>query len=363
MTTSTVNPTDESPIQSRDDEFYRALLDRDPAYQGSYYVGVKTTGIFCISTCRARKPKRENVEFFEGLKPVLAAGYRPCKVCRPVDPRDEHSETIETVMELIKSHPQSKVSDAMLRERGLSPTAVRTWFKRHYGMTFHAYHRMLRINLAFQEIESGGKTIDAAMDHGFDSLSGFAYAFKQQTGRAPSQAALERQIVMERIATPLGPMFVAATDRGICLLEFTDRRMLETELADLQKRLKARIVFGDNDHTRQLKTELNEYFAGQRQDFNVVLDAPGTDFQRQVWNALLKVPFGETTTYGRQAQRIDRPSAVRAVASANGANRISIVIPCHRVIGKDGQLVGYGGGLERKRWLLAHERGVAAVSP
>ncbi len=138
--------------------------------------------------------------------------------------------------------------------------------------------------------------------------------------------------------------------------------MLETEFADLQKRLNAVILAGENDHTRQLKRELAEYFAGERQQFEVALDAPGTPFQQLVWDGLQAIPYGQTASYSEQAQYLGRDSATRAVASANGKNRISIVIPCHRVIGKDGSLTGYGGGLERKRWLLDHEKAHANSS-
>ncbi|WP_428198092.1 methylated-DNA--[protein]-cysteine S-methyltransferase [Aliivibrio kagoshimensis] len=162
-------------------------------------------------------------------------------------------------------------------------------------------------------------------------------------------------ILISRLTTPLGPMFVCATDKGVCLLEFVDRRMLETEFKDLQRLLKAKIITGENPHIKQAKKELAEYFSGQRTQFDVALDTPGTDFQNSVWNCLHQIPYGETRSYQQQAESIHNPKAVRAVASANGFNRISIIIPCHRVIGKNGQLTGYGGGLERKRWLIDHE--------
>lgn len=339
----------------RDDEFYDALLQRDAAYLGSFVVGVKTTGICCVATCRARKPKRHNVEFFAGLKDALAAGYRPCKVCRPAEPASEMIDDARIALEAVRAEPKRRLTDADLRAMGVRPPVLRSWFKKHYGMTFQAYHRMLRINLAAQELQSGKAATDAALEHGYDSLSGFGYAYLKHRGAAPSRDCAPAPIVMERFDTPLGPMFAAATERGLCLLEFTDRRMLETELRDLQKRLQTTIDYGSNAHTEQARRELAEYFAGSRTSFDVTLDAPGTDFQQQVWNALLAIPFGETASYAEQAQRIGKPNAVRAVARANGMNRIAIVIPCHRVIGKDGSLTGYGGGLERKRWLLRHE--------
>jgi len=155
---------------------------------------------------------------------------------------------------------------------------------------------------------------------------------------------------------PLGPMFVCATDKGICLLEFNNRIRLEAEFKDLQKRLNAEILAGENEFIKQAKKEVAEYFEGKRKIFDVPLHTPGTDFQNLVWNCLQKIEYGTTTTYQKQAEKINNPKAIRAVASANGYNRISIIIPCHRVIGKDGKMTGYGGGLERKKWLINHEK-------
>jgi AraC family transcriptional regulator of adaptative response/methylated-DNA-[protein]-cysteine methyltransferase len=350
--------TDRPVSNPRDDEFYDALLRRDAAYLGSFVVGVRTTGICCISTCRARKPKRENCEFFAGLKNALAAGYRPCKICRPAEPASEMIEDARLALEAIRRAPKTRLTDADLRALGVRPPVLRAWFKKHYAMTFQAYHRMLRINLAAQELRSGTPATDAAMDSGYDSLSGFGYAYLKQRGAAPTQDRTEEPIVMERFDTPLGPMFVAATSRGVCLLEFTDRRMLETEFRDLQKRLGTRIDYGGNAHTEQARQEVAEYFAGTRTRFDLALETPGTAFQQQVWDALQTIPYGEIASYAEQARRIGNPKAVRAVARANGMNRIAIVIPCHRVIGSNGSLTGYAGGLERKRWLLRHEGAV-----
>lgn len=151
-------------------------------------------------------------------------------------------------------------------------------------------------------------------------------------------------------------MFVCATGKGVCLLEFVDRRMLETEFKDLQRLLKTRIAAGENTHIRQAKKEITEYFNGKRKVFSVELHTPGTQFQNLAWKALHQIPYGITATYQSQAERIGNPKAIRAVASANGSNRISIIVPCHRLIAKDGNLTGYGGGLERKRWLIDHEQ-------
>ncbi|MBV8047316.1 MAG: methylated-DNA--[protein]-cysteine S-methyltransferase [Paludibacterium sp.] len=342
------------------DHYYQALLDRSSEHVGSFYAAVRTTSVFCIATCRARKPKRENVEFFTEVKDALDAGYRPCKICRPVEHSHALPPAVAAAMALLRAHPQQKVGDAQLRAAGVGPEAVRRWFLQHYGITFQAYQRMTRINQAMEELKAGKSSTDAALDAGYQSTSGFGYSFRKLTGGAPRRAAHDAVILIDRLNTPIGPMFLCATEQGVCLLEFVDRRMLETEFHDLQRRLRARILAGDNAIMRQTRQELAEYFAGQRQTFDVPLDTPGSDFQRTVWQALQRIPCGQTASYKQQAERIGRPQAVRAVAAANGANRVSILVPCHRVIGSDGDLTGYGGGLPRKAWLLAHEARMAA---
>lgn len=336
------------------DVWYQALLERASDYTGVFFVGVKTTGVFCISVCRARKPKRENVLFYRHVKDALAAGFRPCKVCRPTENAHSAPSYVEQALQLVRGQPKIRISDADLRAHGLSPERVRRWFLQNHGITFQAFQRMQRVNIAIQELKVGRSATDVAFDSGYESLSGFGYTYKRVTGRAPTE--LSEVILIHRFTTPLGPMFVCATERGVCLLEFTDRRMLETEFRCLQRLLKARIMSGENQHTRQAEQEIGEYFMGTRQHFALQLDTPGSDFQCAVWQGLQGIPYGETTHYQDLSDQINRPTAVRAVASANGANRVAIVIPCHRVIGKDGSMTGYGGGLARKEWLIKHER-------
>ena len=338
-------------IQKR---FYRALVERDRSFVGSFFVGVKTTSVFCISTCHARKPKFENVQFFSSFKAALAAGYRPCKLCRPTENAESAPEFVRQAVALVRQQPKQRIDDEQLKHEGLQPVRLRRWFNEHYGMTFQAFARMYRINLACNELSNGQSVTDTAFDSGYDSLSGFGYTFKRTTGKSPTQIA--DVIVMKRFTTPLGPMFAAATEQGLCLLEFTDRRMLETEMGDLQKRLKTKIVVGENQHTSETMRQVREYFDQKRRQFELPLHTPGTDFQQQVWTELQSIPYGKTRSYQQQAAAIGKPNAVRAVARANGMNRIAIVIPCHRVLGKDGSLTGYAGGLQRKRWLLDFEQ-------
>ncbi|MDF1699306.1 MAG: methylated-DNA--[protein]-cysteine S-methyltransferase [Saprospiraceae bacterium] len=337
------------------EKYYNALVEKDEKYVGIFYAGVKTTGIFCISTCRARKPKFENVEFYTDVKDLLRHGYRPCKICKPTQNANEPPEEVSRALKLLHDSEERKLSDSQIRDEGLSPEKIRRWFKRHHGVTFQAYQRMIRINMAYQELKSGHSVTDSAFSSGYNSLSGFGYTFKKLVGKTPGNSQDKSILLIQRFTTPLGPMFACSTDKGICLLEFTDRRMLETEFEDLQKRLNAVILSGENDHLKQLKQELAEYFQGARTEFEVSLDTPTTPFRQKVWDMLVQIPFGKTASYKEQALKIGNPKAVRAVASANGHNRVAIVIPCHRVIGSDGSLTGYAGGLDRKKWLLELE--------
>lgn len=337
------------------DQYYQALLDKDPDYVGVFFAGVVTTSVFCLPICRARKPKKCNVVFYTTFKEALENGFRPCKVCKPTENAHQPPDEVEKAIQLATSSPKGKVTDAELERHDISPSAVRRWFKQHYGMTYHAFARMYRINHAYEELQHGKTATDTAFASGYDSLSGFGYTYKKLTGNAPSESSQHNIIRINRLTTPLGPMFVCATEAGVCLLEFTNRKMLETELQDLQKRRNAVILMGDNTHIKQAKSELEEYFAGKRQHFTVALDPVGTDFQQRVWTVLQRIPYGETRSYLDQAKALGNPNAVRAVAGANGANKIAIIIPCHRVIGSDGKLTGYGGGLERKQRLLALE--------
>jgi AraC family transcriptional regulator of adaptative response/methylated-DNA-[protein]-cysteine methyltransferase len=223
-------------------------------------------------------------------------------------------------------------------------------------MTFQSYLRLLRINSAFGRIKHGEKVVESAYELGYESLSGFTESFKKSTGFSPSKSKQNNIISVTRILTPLGPMLAGATEEGICLLEFVERRMLETQIRRLKKLFNAEFVPGTNKHFDALAKQLKEYFDNKRNHFDVPLQLPGTDFQVKVWEELMKIPFGLTRSYKEQAIALNNPKAVRAVARANGDNRIAIIIPCHRVIGSDGKLVGYGGGVWRKQYLLNLEK-------
>ncbi len=331
---------------------YNAIGKRDTRYEGMFITAVTSTGIFCRPSCCARKPKAENVIFFNTAQEAMQNGFRPCKVCRPMEALDETPEYVKDIIKELHDDPFLRIKDYDLRQRGIEPSHIRRWFKKHHNITFHAYQRMLRINIAYRSIQKGNTVADSAFASGWDSLSGFNESYRSIFGNSATHSKGTKVINIVRFTTPIGPMFACATEQGVCLLDFSDRRMLETEFKDLCKRLNAVILPGDNPHLDHLQSELKEYFSKQRKQFTVPLHTPGTHFQQSVWEVLQEIPYGETRTYKQQAHALGKPKAVRAVASANGHNRVGIVIPCHRVVGSDGSLVGYGGGLYRKQWLL-----------
>ena len=229
-------------------------------------------------------------------------------------------------------------------------------------MTFQAFARGRRLGRAFARIREGADLDDVALSHGYDSHSGFRDAFTRLFGAPPGQSRGGGPVTLGWMESPLGPLVAGVTDRGVCLLEFSDRRMLETQVTTLTRRLQSVAVPGEHPLLTQLGAELGEYFAGRRRTFTVPLHYPGTEFQVRVWDALRDIPYGETRSYEALAATVGRPGAQRAVGKANGDNRIAIVVPCHRVVLKDGTLCGYGGGLWRKRRLLELERGITPLA-
>ncbi len=337
-----------------------AFETRDTRYEGIFFTAVRSTGIFCRPTCPAKKPKRDNVEFFSSVADALATGYRACMRCRPLEPEGAPPPWLRPLLADVERLPDMRWSDSELRARSIDPTRVRRGFKNHHGMSFQAYVRARRLGRACVHIRHGQDLTQAAYGHGYESLSGFRDAFHRRFGETPGRSHSTPLIVFNRLLTPLGPMVAGASDDGLCLLEFADRPMLENQIRRLQARLRAAIAPGDNEHIAQIDEELRDYFAGKLTEFRVTVCLPGSEFQRKVWETVRQIPFGSTSSYDMIARLIGQPQARRAVGRANGDNRIAIVIPCHRVVAADGSLGGYGGGLRRKQLLLDHERSEAS---
>lgn len=338
------------------DRMFRALAERDDTFDGVFFAAIKTTGIFCRPACSAKKPLRENVEFYPSVKDALVAGYRPCLRCHPLQPEGLEPSWITNLLHRVEEDPSRRWKDADLRAVQLDPARVRRWFLRHHGLTFQAYQRARRLGLAFGQIRQGEKWEGVGYTHGFDSASGFHEAFTRTFDEAPNRVGTTAPIVITRLLTPLGPMIAGAAPEGLCLLEFADRRMLETQLTRVRKWFCRSTVPGTNQHIELIKRELDKYFTGNIQEFTVPLLHTGTDFQVSAWKQLMKIPYGTTISYEQQARAMGRPGAQRAVGKANGDNRLAIIIPCHRVVKQNGDLCGYGGGLWRKKFLLDLEK-------
>ena len=338
------------------DEMLAAVMSRDAGYDGVFVTAVRTTGIFCRPSCSAKKPLPAHVDFYPTAREALVAGFRPCLRCRPLEAAGEAPEWLRPLLARVEEEPTRRWRESDLRGLRLNPDRVRHWFQAHHAMTFHAYTRARRLGLALGRIREGEPVTTSALDHGYDSLSGFGDAFRRVFGAPPTRTSGLRALAVRRLSTPLGAMLAAADDEGLHLLEFADRRMLETQIARLRKRLPVTFVPGRHDTIDRIERELAEYFAGSRRSFESPIADAGTEFQRAVWKRLRQIPYGGTVSYAEVARDLGRPASVRAVARANGDNRLAIVIPCHRVIGSDGKLTGYGGGLWRKQRLLELER-------
>ncbi|WP_128894830.1 bifunctional transcriptional activator/DNA repair enzyme AdaA [Longirhabdus pacifica] len=337
-------------------QYYQALLDRNSKYDGIFFAGIKTTGVFCHATCPARKPKYENCNFYASAEEALLSGFRPCKRCHPLSYPKEIPSLVKQMIKLVEENPEKRWKDADFSTLGIHAATARRKFKKIYGMTFVQYARARRMGIALKSIRTGEKIIHAQLDAGYDSSSGFTDAFSMIMGNAPAKSDNVKILYANWIDTKLGPMVSIADEDFLYLLEFVDRRGLEKEVERMRNRLKAAIIPGKTSISIQIENELQQYFDKKLKKFETPLKCYGSDFQKAVWNALLKIDIGEVSTYKKLAVSLNKPTSIRAIGNANGANQLSIVIPCHRVIQTDGNLGGYGGGLERKEWLLNHEK-------
>jgi len=341
----------------RYEEYYKALLEKRTEYEGVFYVGVKTTGVFCRPTCPARKPKFENCEFYETAQQALLASYRPCQRCRPLSHPNHVSEIVRLLVEAVENNPEKRWKEQDFKDLSVDESTARRQFKKRFGMTFVEYARARRMGLALKNIRSGRTIIDTQLSTGYESSSGFRDAFSRIMGVAPTLLENSKVLKASWIDTRLGPMIAIGDEYAIYLLEFVDRRGLEHEVERLRQKTKSAIIPGITEPIQSIESELTQYFDGKLTEFATPISLLGSPFQKSVWEQLMKIPPGETRSYADIAVSLGKPTAFRAVAQANGANQLAILIPCHRVINSNGDLGGYGGGLTRKEWLLYHEKG------
>ena len=332
----------------------RAVTARDRDWDGLFIVAVSTTGIACRPICPSRPAKPEHLTFFATLDEALAAGFRSCLRCRPENAPGE-PEWLPQLTALVAAAGDNRITDADLTREGIDPVRLRRHFRRRHGTTFHAWARGQRVADAQRRLKRGDSLDRVIIESGYESHSGFREAFGRLVGSPPGRARDGEPVHAISFHSPLGSLVAAAVDDGVCLLEFGDIARLEQQAPRLRRWFRGPIVGASHPHLEQLRSELEEYFAGQRREFTVPLVTRGAPFELGVWAALREIPFGETRSYADIARAVQNPKAVRAVGSANGRNRLAIVIPCHRVVNADGRLGGYGGGLWRKVRLLELE--------
>jgi len=341
-------------------QLYEAFLRRDAQYDGRVFVGVSSTGIFCRLTCSARKPKPENCQFYESVAACMDAGLRPCKRCHPLLSGRDVEPMVKTLLGVLQDDPGRRWSESNISELGFDPSTVRRTFKRQYGMTFLEMARLCRLRAGFEALSTGARVIDAQLEAGFDSASGFRSAVAKWLGQPPSALKQQGLLTASWLETPVGPMIAVADQSHLHLLEFADRKGLATELKKLWAGVKGDMAIGRSDPIARVENQLAAYFGGESATFSVPLVLHGSDFETAVWRQLQQIPAGETRSYRDVAEAMGRPGACRAVARANGANQLALIVPCHRVIGADGSLTGYSGGLWRKRYLIELEQKLAS---
>lgn len=336
-----------------DEARWRIALAKDRRFDGVFITGVHSTGIYCRPSCPARPPKRENVTFYASPADAEAAGLRPCLRCRPDDiSRDEAAVTQAIAM--LRQSEEPVPLERLAAATGYSAAHFQRLFKRAVGLSPAAFSRALRIERAADALSAGERVTDAVYEAGYGAPSRFYEASEGRLGMTPSawrdggRGAVIRWAV---VLTSLGPMLVAATEKGVCRLSFG-----EDEAALARRFPNAQLIAGGGSFARLLE-DVVAAIEKPGDSNHIPVDVQGTAFQEAVWRELRRIPPGETRTYAEIAAAVGNPGAVRAAGSANGANHVSVLIPCHRVIRSDGSLGGYAWGLAIKNELLKRERG------
>ena len=339
-----------------ENEKWQAVANCDTQYDGQFFYAVKSTGVFCRPSCRSKAPLQENVVYFDSPQQAKAAGYRPCKRCCPeltvYEPLADIASEAKDVID--KQYLNKRALPGELSKLGVSQRRMEQIFKLRFGMTPLQYADTLRIQAAKDQLRVPGSSVmDIACSLGFESLSAFFAFFRKHTGVTPGEYAEGGKSLVQAGAhyavynTAFGLVTIAAKGNAVVSVRFGSH--MPCGAADSKTAC-----------TDQTVLELNEYFAGQRRSFDVPIIMEGTPFQKRVWEALCDIPYGETRTYGQIAQAIGNPKASRAVGMANNKNPLMVIVPCHRVIGANGQLSGYAGGVELKERLLLLERNGSA---
>ncbi|MGN1023558.1 MAG: bifunctional transcriptional activator/DNA repair enzyme AdaA [Lachnospiraceae bacterium] len=345
----------------RDDEMWKAVKECDAAYDGAFFYGVKTTGIYCRPSCKSKLPRRENVVFFQTREDAEKAGFRPCKRCRPdLIGYDPAADLGARTKELIDRTYHDRLELAAdMKQMGVSRKHLTEVFRQQYDITPSQYLLQVRIAAARRLLQDGTGISDAAGMAGYENLSEFYDHFRRQTGMTPARyrQIFARNISRDVLHSPIGDLRIIASQEAVLCVEQAGRE--RADAGETSSQIPAdRILSGDASGAlvQDCEAELTEYFAGTRKNFDLPVSPEGTDFQKNVWQCLQQIPYGETRTYGELAAMAGSGKASRAVGMANHCNPVLILIPCHRVIGADGSLTGYAAGIEAKRYLLHLEK-------
>ena len=340
-------------------EMWRAVEARDTSVDGSFVLAVRTTGIYCRPSCPSRHPKRKNVEFYPTPEAAEVAGYRACLRCKPRDVDAPQLAWVKKVCNYIRRHPEEKITlDNLSAEAGVSTYHLQRTFTRIMGVSPHQYQETCRIECLKGELREGKPVTKAVYGAGYGSTSWLYRDSQAKLGMTPGAYRRKGEglrIKYMIVDSPLGKLIVARTLYGVCYIGlWDDEATLEASLrAEYPKAELTRNAGKPDVWTRDILA----YLAGRVTELGgIPVDVDGTEFQRLVWSELQTIPRGQTRTYGDVAKSIGRPEAVRAVGHACATNPVSLLIPCHRIVGKTGDLHGYHWGLVRKKTLLEVER-------
>jgi AraC family transcriptional regulator, regulatory protein of adaptative response / methylated-DNA-[protein]-cysteine methyltransferase len=342
------------------DHRWEPLKRRDKSAEGTFVYAVMTTGVYCRPSCPSRLPRPENVRFFGTNEDAEKAGFRPCKRCKPdaAPLETRQAEAISKACALIDEAEDTPDFEAIAKAVGMSRHHFHRVFKQITGVTPGAYLKSLRERRAVEELGRGSSVTEAIHGAGYSSSSRFYETLAPKLGMKPGAFGKGGANEVIRFAVgecSLGNVLVAATEKGLCAIEFGD--MPEDLVKGLQDRFpKAEFIGGDADF-EQVVAKVVGFVEEPKRGFDLPLHVRGTAFQQQIWQILREIPTGKTMTYAEVAARAGRPSAVRAVASACASNKLAVVIPCHRVVRTGGSLSGYRWGVERKAALLSREAG------
>lgn len=352
--------SEESSALTSAEEAWAAVTGRDRRYDGAFVYAVSTTGIYCRPSCPARRPHRENVTFYPSSLDAEKAGYRACRRCRPADPGGTSAEkAVEKARAYIEAHLDEPVTlDVLAGEVNMSPYHLQRIFKRFVGLSPKEYQDMRRLEAYKEHVRESGDVLGATFEAGFGSSRALYMLAQDRLGMTPGtygRGGDGQSIRYTIVPSPFGRLLVALTERGVCAVYLGDDDHVLTD--ELENEFPgARAIERADETLHTWVKPVVRYLEGVHAHPTVPLDLQGTDFQRRVWKALQEIPYGETRTYGDIAAEIGQPSAARAVAQACAGNRIALLVPCHRVVRKDGAAGGYRWGTDRKARLLRHER-------